>query len=101
MAKNWWCSASFGLAALVFCGCVTTSPSARAEDEHALLALPTEGMQFIGYYAAEDLGFFKEQGIEVKKIVLAGIASVNAVIAGSADFAFGSGASLTRAAARG
>ncbi len=74
---------------------------ARAEDEQVLLGLPTEGMQFIGYYAGEDLGFFKEQGLEVKKVVLQGVASFNAVVSGSAEFAFASGASLTRAAARG
>jgi ABC-type nitrate/sulfonate/bicarbonate transport system substrate-binding protein len=75
--------------------------SARAEDDQVLLALPTEGMQFLGYYVGEDLGFFKQEGIEVKTVVLAGVASFNAVISGSAEFAFASGASLTRAAARG
>jgi ABC-type nitrate/sulfonate/bicarbonate transport system substrate-binding protein len=76
-------------------------PAARAENEHVLLALPAEGMQFLGYYAGEDLGIFAEQGLEVKHVVLAGVASFNAVVSGSAEFAFGSGASLTRAAARG
>jgi NitT/TauT family transport system substrate-binding protein len=74
---------------------------ARAETDRALLALPTEGMQFLAYYVAEDLGFFKEQQLEVRKQVLTGVASFNAVVAGSADFAFASGASITRAAARG
>ena len=74
---------------------------ARAETDHALLALPTEGMQFLAYYVAEDLGFFAEQQLEVKKQVLTGVASFNAVVAGSADFAFASGASITRAASHG
>ena len=74
---------------------------ARAETDHALLALPTEGMQFLAYYVAEDLGFFAEQQLEMKHQVLAGVASFNAVVAGSADFAFASGASITRAAAHG
>jgi ABC-type nitrate/sulfonate/bicarbonate transport system substrate-binding protein len=82
-------------------GAVANPPPARAEDDHVLLALPAEGMQFLGFYAAEDLGFFAQQGLEVKHIVLAGVASFNAVVAGSAEFAFASGASLTRAAARG
>ena len=86
--------AGFAVAALSFV-------PARAEDEHVLLALPTEGMQFIGYYAGEDLGIFAQQGLAVSHIVLPGIGSPNAVISGSADFAFASGASLTRAAARG
>jgi len=74
---------------------------ARAETDHALLALPTEGMQFLAYYVAEDLGFFAQEQLEIKKQVLAGVASFNAVVAGSADFAFASGASITRAAAHG
>ena len=80
---------------------LATPPAVRADEEHVLLAMPTEGMQFIGYYAAEDLGFFKEHGLRVEHIVLPGVASPNAVISGSADFAFASGASLTRAAAKG
>jgi len=74
---------------------------ARAETDHVLLALPTEGMQFLAYYVAEDLGFFAQEQLEMKKQVLAGVASFNAVVAGSADFAFASGASITRAAAHG
>jgi len=74
---------------------------ARAETDHALLALPTEGMQLLAYYVAEDIGFFAEEQLEVRKQVLAGVASFNAVVAGSADFAFASGASITRAASHG
>ncbi|HXE27035.1 MAG TPA: hypothetical protein VN656_00905, partial [Stellaceae bacterium] len=46
---------------------------ARAETDRALLALPTEGMQFLAYYVAEDLGFIKEQQLEVRKQVLTGV----------------------------
>jgi ABC-type nitrate/sulfonate/bicarbonate transport system substrate-binding protein len=74
---------------------------ARAEDDHVMLALPTEGMQFLSYYVADDLGLFKEQQLDVKHIVLTGVASFNAVVSNSADFAFASGASITRAAAHG
>ena len=74
---------------------------ARAEDDHVILALPTEGLQFLAYYVAEDLGIFTQQQLEVKHIVLPGVASFNAVVSNSAEFAFGSGASITRAAARG
>jgi len=88
-----WVAAAFGL--LVF------AAPARAEDDHVLLALPTEGMQFMAYYIADDLGFFTDEHLEVKHQVLAGVASFNAVVAGSADFAFASGASITRAAAHG
>ena len=78
----------------------TVSPS-RAEDEHALIALPADVMQFLGIYAAQDLGFWKSQGLEVKTQLITGIGSFNAVIAGSADFSVSSAASLTRAAAKG
>jgi ABC-type nitrate/sulfonate/bicarbonate transport system substrate-binding protein len=81
-------------------GIVAAAP-ARAEDDHALMALPAEGMQFLAYYVAQDLGIFAQQGIEVKSVVLSGVASFNAVVAGSAEFSFSSGASLTRAAAHG
>ncbi len=81
-------------------GMLAAAP-ARAEDDHALMALPAEGMQFLAYYVAQDLGFFSQQNIEVKSIVLTGVASFNAVVSGSAEFSFSSGASLTRAAAKG
>jgi ABC-type nitrate/sulfonate/bicarbonate transport system substrate-binding protein len=58
-------------------------------------------MQFMAYYIAEDLGFFAQEQLQVTHQVMAGVASFNAVVAGSADFAFASGASITRAAARG
>jgi len=74
---------------------------ARAETDRVSLGLPAEAMQFIGYYVAEDLGFFAQQDLEVKKVFLAGVASFNAVVSGSVEFALASGASLTRAAAHG
>ena len=75
--------------------------AARAETEHATLALPVEGLNFLAYYVAEDLGIFKEQGLEIKSVVITGVGSFNAVVAGSVEFSFSSGSSLTRAAARG
>jgi NitT/TauT family transport system substrate-binding protein len=74
---------------------------ARADVDPATLALPAEGMNFLAYYIAEDLGIFKAQGIDVKSVVIAGVGSFNAVVAGSVDFSFSSGSSLTRAAAHG
>jgi NitT/TauT family transport system substrate-binding protein len=74
---------------------------AHAEDEHALLALPADVMQFLGIYAAQDLGFWKDQGLDVKTVFIAGVGSFNAVVSGSADFSVSSGAALTRAAAKG
>src|SRR5579863_4725605 len=83
-----------------FCLASATNP-VFAEDEHALLALPAEVMQFLGIYAAEDLGFWKQQGLDVKTIFIAGVGSFNAVVSGSADFSVSSAVALTRAAAHG
>ncbi len=74
---------------------------ARAEDEHALMALPAEVMQFLGIYAAQDLGFWRREGLEVKTVFIAGVGSFNAVVSGSADFSVSSAVALTRAAAHG
>jgi len=103
MARVGWAriTAGLGLAFFSFGTIIAMTAPARAENEHVLLALPAEGMQFLGYYVAEDLGFFAEQGLDVKHVVLAGVGSFNGVVSGSADFAFASGASLTRAAAHG
>jgi ABC-type nitrate/sulfonate/bicarbonate transport system substrate-binding protein len=88
-----WIIAALGMLAL--------AAPARAEDDHVLLGLPTEGMQFMAYYVADDLGIFADEHLQVMHQVLPGVASFNAVVSGSADFAFASGASITRAAAHG
>jgi ABC-type nitrate/sulfonate/bicarbonate transport system substrate-binding protein len=85
--------------AILLVACV--GGAAHAETEHTTLALPVEGLNFLAYYVAEDLGIFKDQGLEVKAPVITGVGSFNAVVAGSVDFSFSSGSSLTRAAARG
>jgi len=85
------------------CACLlalAASP-ARADTDKVILALPAEGMNFLAYYVAQDLGIFAAQQIEVKGVVIAGVGSFNAVVSGSAEFSFSSGSSLTRAAAHG
>ena len=89
----------WGLAA-VFALCLA-APPVRAETDHVILALPAEGMNFLAYYVAQDLGIFAAQQIEVKGVVIAGVGSFNAVVSGSAELSFSSGSSLTRAAAHG
>src|ERR1700687_4068955 len=68
---------------------------------NVVLAVPNVALTFAPGYLAEDWGLFAKQGLNVKSVVIAGIGSANAVISGSADFAEISGATLTRAAARG
>jgi sulfonate transport system substrate-binding protein len=74
---------------------------ARAEDEHALISLPADVMQFLAVYAAQQEGFWKEQGLDVDTVLITGIGAFNSVVSGSADFSVSSGAALTRAAAHG
>lgn len=82
---------------LLALGCVP----ARAQDEHALMALPADVMQFLGIYAAQDLGFWQREGLDVKTVFIAGVGSFNAVVSGSADVSVSSAVALTRAAAHG
>ena len=81
---------------------LTAAAPARAQPaEDAVLAVPNVALTFAPGYLAEDLGLFAKHGLNLKSVVIAGIGSANAVISGSADFAQISGATLTRAAARG
>jgi len=73
---------------------------ARAEADHATVALPSPIIDFAAEYIAED-AIYAAQGIEVKSIAIAGVGAMNAVISGSVEFSFSSGGSLTRAASRG
>lgn len=73
---------------------------ARAEMEHATVAIPSPIIDFAAEYIAEEM-FFKDLDLDVKTLSIAGIGSMNAVISGSVEFSFSSGGSLTRAAARG
>ncbi len=94
-----WARGAALLAAAAF-ACGGAAP-ARADMEHVTLALPAEGMNFLAYYVATDLGIFAAQQIDVKGVVITGVASFNAVVSGSVEFSFSSGSSLTRAAAHG
>ncbi len=88
--------AGLGLAALAL-GAVP----ARAQTEHTILAIPGVNVLFLVQYVAADQHFWEQQGLDVKIINITGIGAMNAVIAGSADFSMSSGATITRAAARG
>src|SRR5579862_112019 len=92
---------AYRLAALAIGGMLALLPPARAEMEHATLALPADGMHFLALYAAQDFHFLEQQGLDLKIVFIGGIGSFNAVVSGAADFSVGSGVSLARAAARG
>ena len=91
----------FGIAAAIMAaGAALFAAPARAQTP-VVLANPAISLSFSASYLAEDLGYFKANGLEVKTILLPGVAAFNAVISGSADFAQPSAISLTRAAAKG
>lgn len=74
---------------------------ARAADEHTVLAIPGVNVLFLVQYVAVDEHLWQRQGLDVDIRYIVGIGSMNAVIAGSADFSMSSGPSITRANARG
>lgn len=76
-------------------------PAMAAEPDAVNLAIPASSFSFTMEYIAMDQGLLAKQGLAVKELNIAGLGSINALIAGSVDFALASGASLTRAAARG
>jgi NitT/TauT family transport system substrate-binding protein len=86
--------AVFGVGIMVILG----SP-VRAEP--TVLAIPGQNVLFLSRYIAEDLHLWERQGLDVKVLNIIGIGSMNAVISGSADFSMSSGATITRAYARG
>lgn len=88
---------SLGLAAIAALPC----PAEAATMEHATLVFPAINLAFIDLYVAQDEGIWKKEGLDVKVQHIQGIGSTNAVIAGSVDFGFASGPTVTRANARG
>ncbi len=91
----------FGILALCLFAGGTVNAQPAGTPEQVTLAIPATAMTFTPGYVAEDLGLFGQQGLSVKSVIITGIGSTNAVIAGSADFGEISGPSLTRAAAHG
>lgn len=88
-----------GLLGLAFLG--ISVDAARADMQSTIVSLPAENFGFLPFYVARDAHIFEQEGLDVKKVILAGVGTTNGVISGAADFGFSNGASLTRAAARG
>jgi len=84
---------------------LASQPSpARAENAemmHATMAIPVTSLGFMMEFLAQDMHFYEKHGVAMKTTQINGLGSINALIAGSVDFAQPSGVSLTRAAAKG
>ena len=91
-----------GRAALMIALAIGLGPTpGKAEDISVVMALPAATLTFSAPFLAEDAGFFKKEGLKVSFRNIVGVGSVNAVIAGSADFTMGTGPVFLRAAAQG
>jgi NitT/TauT family transport system substrate-binding protein len=81
---------------------VGLGPTAAAGQElDVIVALPAQTLTFGSAFIAEEAGLYKKEGLKVSHRFLVGVASPNAVIAGSADFTIGTGPVFLRAAAQG
>ena len=91
------------LAAIAVAGVVGLHPTTgRAQQEtEVIFAIPALTLTFSTHFVAQDAGFFKKEGLKVTDRNLVGVASVNAVIAKSADFTMGTGPIFLRGAAQG
>jgi NitT/TauT family transport system substrate-binding protein len=86
-------------AAVIAVGLGPTAGS--AQELEVLMAIPAPTLTFSAAFLAEDAGFYRNEGLKVSHRILVGVASANAVIAGSADFTIGTGPVFLRAAAAG
>jgi ABC-type nitrate/sulfonate/bicarbonate transport system substrate-binding protein len=73
----------------------------RGQEIEVVMALPAQTLTFTSAFVAEDLGFYRKEGLRVSTRNLVGVAAPNAVLAGSADFTVGTGPVFLRAAAQG
>ena len=90
------------VAAFAVVAAVAGSAPLRAQSgEEIILADPAFSLTFAAGYIASDLDLWQKHGIKVKTVQLQGIAAINSVIAGSAQFAQASASSFGRASARG
>jgi ABC-type nitrate/sulfonate/bicarbonate transport system substrate-binding protein len=94
-----WPGSVVPLAVAVAVGLYPTS--GRGQDIDLIMALPAQTLTFSSAFIAEDAGLYKQEGLKVSHRYLVGVASANAVLAGSADFTIGTGPVFLRAAAQG
>ncbi|HVA13969.1 MAG TPA: ABC transporter substrate-binding protein [Stellaceae bacterium] len=94
--------AALALAALLPAAAAIAPARAQQTDLiPSTMAIPVTSLGFMMEFVAEDMKFYEKHGVAMKTTQINGLGAINAVIAGSVDFAQPSGVSLTRAAARG
>jgi len=85
---------SFAIAAL------SLSPAPGLADDEVSIALPVVSLTVSPTYIADEMGFWKSAGLDMKFPYIAGVGSNNALAAGSVDFAYTSGPTMIRGNAR-
>jgi len=65
---------------------------ATAED--VTLALPALNLGFATSYIADGMGYWKDDGLNVRVVEITGVGAMNAVLSKSADFSNSSGATI-------
>ena len=76
-----------------------TPAAVKAQD--VTLALPTVSLVFSTAYVAEEKGYWKAAGLNVKTVAIAGPGATNALLSGSADFSSTGPGPMFRAVAKG
>lgn len=86
----------------VLAAAVGLAPTAgKSQETEVIFAIPALTLTFTAHFVAEDAGFFKKEGLKISTRNLVGVASPNAVLAGSAEFTMGTGPVFLRAASQG
>lgn len=90
------------LAAALLC-CPLAGSSRAAELTKVTLAFPSEGFLYVPIYAAQKLGYFADEGLDVQIVVFqkGGSAALTAVLGGDADAYVGFPAIAIRARTKG
>ncbi len=94
-----WSPRAVGVALVALVGLAPTA--GKSQETEVIFAIPALTLTFTAHFVAEDAGFFKKEGLKISTRNLVGVASPNAVLAGSAEFTMGTGPVFLRAASQG
>jgi ABC-type nitrate/sulfonate/bicarbonate transport system substrate-binding protein len=100
MGNNLPSKAAFIAAAFVLAS-IAPSRAQQPVLEDVTISYPGFALSLADIFIADDLGLWEKHGLRAKETQIAGVGSINAVIAGSVDFGEASALSTTRAAAKG
>ena len=79
----------------------SAAQSSRAQEIDTILVLPALTLSYAAAWIADEAGLYTKNGLKVSTRQLVGVAANNAVINGSADFAFGTAATYLNGVAKG